>query len=74
MNPKKPKGVNIDAVHKTHVQTVWPDGTYKSMNNDFNWQAPRIGPSPWVPYSRHHQTAPMNTNFNVQFSDNVNGI
>ena len=66
MNPKKPSGVDIDAVNKI-VRPKWPDGTPKSQHNDFNWKAPRLGPNPWYKM-KAPQAGPNNTNFNVQFS------
>jgi hypothetical protein len=76
MNPKRPTGVNIDNLHANRrFWPAWPDGTRKSMNNDFNWTAPRNGPNIWVAgYVNHPRKNSLNPSFNVTFSDNVNGI
>jgi hypothetical protein len=71
MNPKKPRGVDIDAVNLI-IRPIWEDGTPKSMYNDFNWKAPRAGVNQFR-NMRPPQAGPNNTNFNIQFSANIPG-
>lgn len=65
-------GINIDAIHESKGYPIWPDGTRKSLNNDFNWKAPRAKVSPLTKF-KAPQSDPMNTNFNVAFSENTPG-